>query len=75
MKYIRVKDAQKYIPDYEGSKNRWGNIHRSGSVRGMVKQYGWKRGHAVRIGSYIYHLDGEIWRDAQRAGIIRGGAV
>lgn len=32
------------------------NIHKSGSVAGMQKLYGWPRGGQVRCGSYVYNI-------------------
>lgn len=36
--------------------DRCGNIHRSGSVIGMRKQFGWQKGGQVRLGMWIYNL-------------------
>ncbi len=63
MKYITVKDAAKLPAGWDEQAN----IHRSGSVRGMISRFGWKPGHAFRIGQYIYHFrGGECYYAAQK---------
>lgn len=54
MKYVLKKDAAaaKRAVNFESC----GNIHRSGSVRGMIALYGWRPGGQVRLGSYIYNI-------------------
>lgn len=34
------------------------NIHYTGSLEGMKKRYGWNPDKCVRIGNYIYNLEG-----------------
>jgi hypothetical protein len=64
MRYIRVKDAERNLP---AGWNEQPNISKTGSVRGMQNRFGWKRGHAFRIGSYIYHFSGgECYYSAKR---------
>ena len=64
MRYLTVEDA-KQLP--EGWKDVVWSIHRTGSVRGMIKLHGWKVGHAFRIGNYIYHFaGGECYYTAKR---------
>lgn len=54
MRYILKKDASaaRRVVSFESC----GNIHRSGSVRGMIAMYGWRPGGQVRLGSYIYNV-------------------
>ena len=63
LKYITVKDAAKLPAGWDEQAN----IHRSGSVRGMISRFGWLPGHAFRIGQYIYHFPGgPIFEAAER---------
>jgi hypothetical protein len=55
LKYIKIGDAVRLLP--KGWEDH-PNIHRTGSVIGMCKLYGWLPGHAFRIGKYIYHFRG-----------------
>lgn len=42
------------------------SIDRTGSITGMIKRFGWKRGHSFRVGSYIFHFTGEYYEAALR---------
>ena len=55
MRYIRIADAKQHLP---AGWDEQANIHRTGSVRGMISCFGWLPGHAFRIGQYIYHFRG-----------------
>lgn len=50
----------RYITEEEANKNRVnlavGSIHKTGSVTGMQKKYGWPKGGQVRVGAYIYNV-------------------
>ncbi len=70
MRYISESDLPKakaagFDPDAVGS------IHRSGSVAGMQKKYGWPRGGQIRIGSYIYNAGPDMVRRLSELGIVR----
>lgn len=49
-----------------------GNIHRSGSVRGMQERFGWPKGGQVRIGSYVYNVGPAGVAKLRAAGVLRG---
>ncbi len=66
--YITLNDAKKHNINLE----HVGSIDRSGSVRGMQRLYGWKKGGQVRIGSYIYNIGTSEVERARRLGILRG---
>lgn len=66
--YITVENAKKYDINLE----HVGSIDRNGSVRGMQRLYGWKKGGQVRIGSYIYNIGTLEVERARRLGILRG---
>lgn len=51
MRYVREEDRAK-VRGVESV----GNISVTGSVTGMQRLFGWKKGGQVRIGSYIYNV-------------------
>ena len=53
MKTIRVAVAERRLA---AELERSASISVTGSVRGMVKLYGWKAENCWRIGSYIHHF-------------------
>lgn len=52
--------------------DKCGNIHKSGSVLGMQRHYGWKPNGQVRLGSWIYNIGPEAVEKLNKAGILRG---
>lgn len=72
MRYVRLKDLTKARSVTRGQLDLCGNIHVSGSVRGMQKIYGWPRGGQVRIGGYIYNVGAAAMQRLRDAGLIRG---
>jgi len=52
VKTVRIKDAEKLLPNYED----YPNISVTGSLRGMRDQYGMILKYYVRIGGYYYYL-------------------
>jgi hypothetical protein len=70
MRYVKVSDAGQ-IRDV---LDRVGSISATGSVIGMQRLYGWKRGGQVRVGAYIYNVGpSEVARIAA-LGILRGSS-
>lgn len=53
-KYMSKSDARRNIPFYD----KCPNIHKSGSLTGMKKIYGWDTKFVIQIGSYYYNLKG-----------------
>lgn len=49
-----------------------GNIDKSGSVRGMQKLFGWKKGGQVRLGGYIYNVGVSEVEKLRNARLLRG---
>lgn len=49
-----------------------GSIHRSGSVTGMQRKYGWRRGEQLRVGSYIYNVGALALARLRAAGELHG---
>jgi len=54
VKYIKIKEAERHIPNYED----YPNIHISGSLRGMRDIYNWDLKKVIQIGSYYYYMKG-----------------
>lgn len=54
MNKLKPSIAKLLFPDYK----EYANIHKSGSLEGMNKQYGWKKDYCFQIGNYIYYLYG-----------------
>lgn len=52
MRYIHKDDVARLPKGWDECPS----IDATGSVRGMQKLFGWKKGYAFRIGGYIYHL-------------------
>jgi hypothetical protein len=67
MRYITVRAARDNRVNLDV-----GNIHYTGSVRGMQKLYGWPKGGQVRVGSWIYNLGPAEVQRLERLGVVRG---
>lgn len=68
MRYIRSSDA--YL--VKSTLDKCGNISATGSVSGMQRLYGWKRGGQVRVGSFIYNVGPSEVARFRALGILRG---
>lgn len=49
-----------------------GNIHVTGSVKGMQSIYNWPKGGQVRVGAYIYNVGPANIDKLRAAGVLRG---
>ena len=52
--YITIEDANRHLRGWRNLPN----FSATGSLTGMQKHYGYKRGKAFRIGGYYYNFDG-----------------
>jgi hypothetical protein len=68
MRYVREQDARA-IKDV---LDRVGSISVTGSVLGMRRLYGWKKGGQVRVGAYIYNVGPAEVTRFRALGILRG---
>lgn len=67
----------RYITEEAAKRNRvnldnCGSIHSTGSVTGMQKRYGWKKGGQVRVGSYIYNIGCSEVERLRNLGLVKG---
>jgi len=51
MRYVKESNRNK-VRNIDSA----GSIHRTGSVTGMQRKYGWPKGGQIRLGSYIYNV-------------------
>lgn len=70
MRYVREEDA-KAVRNHLNLSGV-GNIHVSGSVRGMQLRYGWPKGGQVRVGQWIYNVGPSEVSRLRNIGILRG---
>lgn len=69
MRYITEQTAKDYRVNLDV-----GSIHSTGSVTGMQKRFGWKKGAQVRVGSYVYNVGVAEVERLRGAGVLRGEA-
>lgn len=68
MRYTTQEAARRYRINLDAV----GSIHKSGSVAGMQKLYGWPKGGQVRIGAYIYNVGVDAVARLRGYGEIKG---
>lgn len=49
-----------------------GSIHKSGSVAGMQRLYGWPKGGQVRVGQWIYNIGPDAVAKLRGYGELKG---
>lgn len=63
-----LEDAARRLVNFESC----GNIHKTGSVVGMRRQYGWEQGGQVRLRSWIYNIGPSAVQTLRNARLLRG---